>query len=88
MKNSILLLLTLSLLTGCTSSWEGFVYPNGCLTCTEDYIMSPEFSSKRQCLNWAEDILDERNNPLDDYECGKNCEEIGYMLYSCDVTVK
>ena len=27
-------------------SYLGFYYPNGCLTCQEDYIFSPKFNDK------------------------------------------
>mgnify|MGYP000237534509 CR=1 FL=1 len=54
--------------------YKGWVYPNGCLSCSTDWISSPEFESRQSCLNWASDILRRRNNPADDFECAKNCE--------------
>jgi hypothetical protein len=68
-------------------SWLGFYYPNGCLTCTEDYIFSPQFDSKQQCFDWANNLKRSRNNSSDDFECGSNCKEVGYKAYRCDETV-
>lgn len=70
-------------------TWQGFYYPNGCLTCTDDYIFSPVFDEKAVCLAWAEDLQSQRNNPSDDFECGKNCKSQGDPdgPYICDETV-
>lgn len=70
-------------------TWQGFYYPNGCLTCTEDYIFSPIFDDKVACLAWANNLERERNNPSDDFECGKNCKSQGDPEgpYICDETV-
>jgi hypothetical protein len=89
MKKIIILVLLIVVLSGCglSDKWLGFYYPDGCLSCTEDYIFSPEFNSKDSCLEWAENLQDERGNPNDDFECGKNCEEMGYKMYMCEDTV-
>ena len=89
MKKILLLTIPVLLLAGCSFSekWMGFYYPDGCLACTEDYIFSPEFSNKQACLDWANNLQDERNNPSDDFECGKNCKEMGYKSHMCDETV-
>jgi len=55
-------------------TWQGVYYPNGCLACDEDYIFSPVFKTKEECLNWANRIKTRRNNESDLYECGKNCK--------------
>lgn len=55
-------------------SYLGFYYPNGCLTCQEDYIFSPKFNDRASCLFWATSLKQQRNNPNDTFECGKNCK--------------
>ena len=55
-------------------SYLGFYYPNGCLTCQEDYIFSPKFNDRASCLSWATTLKQQRNNPSDTFECGKNCK--------------
>lgn len=55
-------------------TYMGFYYPNGCLTCTDDYIFSPVFNKRQDCLSWASNLKRERNNFKDDFECGKNCK--------------
>lgn len=67
-------------------TWQGVYYPNGCLVCDEDYIFSPIFESKEECLNWAKNIQFRRNNESDLYECGKNCKwKEGFMV--CEETI-
>lgn len=70
-----------------TRTW--FYYPNGCLTCQSDYIYSPVFDNRVDCLSWATNLKAERNNPSDTFECGKNCKEPETKddLYVCDETV-
>lgn len=69
--------------------WTGFYYPNGCLTCQDDYIYSPTFNDRASCLAWATNLKQQRNNPNDTFECGKNCKapETSDGLYRCDETV-
>lgn len=55
-------------------SYLGFYYPNGCLACQEDYIFSPTFDNRASCLSWATTLKQQRNNPSDTFECGKNCK--------------
>ncbi len=73
---------------GCKKEeWQGFYYPNGCLSCMEDYIYSPTLSSVEECHNWAQEIKKERgDNPTDQYECGLNCRAKG-ILHVCKETV-
>lgn len=67
------------------SYWQGFYYPNGNMFI--DYA-SPVFRTKKQCLDWALTIKQERKNPNDDYECGKNCvREEDRIISLCDETV-
>ena len=69
-------------------SWQGFYYPNGCLVCEDSYIFSPIFSSKEECLDWADKLLMKRNNPNDLYECGKNCKwKEEFNGYLCEETI-
>lgn len=56
-------------------TWQGFYYPNGCLSCESDYIFSPIFKEKQQCLDWANNLKNKRNNSSDDFECGLNCKQ-------------
>lgn len=65
--------------------WEGFYYPNGCLSCEEDYIYSPPFKSLENCLAWADNLQALSGNPTDDFECGKNCKNKN-GLKICEVT--
>lgn len=67
-------------------TWKGFYYPDGCLSCTEKYIFSPEFETKEQCFDWADEIKISRNNPNDLFECGLNCEDKGGFNV-CEETV-
>jgi len=71
------------------TTWAGTYYPNGCLACSNDYIFSPEYSTKEECLESALSLYRLRNNPNDEYECGKNCRplENAYRVYICDETV-
>lgn len=89
MKKILLITLPVLFFVSCSfsDSWLGFYYPNGCLSCEEDYIFSPEFNDKASCLKWAENLQDARNNPNDEFECGKNCKEMAYKMYMCEETV-
>lgn len=70
-------------------TWLGFYYPDGCLTCQENYIFSPTFKDRASCLSWATNLRQQRNNPNDLFECGKNCEapDTKNGLYTCEETV-
>lgn len=69
--------------------WLGFYYPNGCLTCEDQYIYSPKLDSLEDCLGWAEDLNIQRNNPDDLFECGKNCKPPtgDFPFYVCKETI-
>ncbi len=69
-------------------TWLGFYYPNGCLTCQEDYIYSQTFNDRASCLSWATNLKQERDNPNDTFECGKNCKapDTKNGLYVCKET--
>ena len=66
--------------------WEGFYYPDGCLSCAENYIYSPKFETKEQCFDWADSIKLSRGNPSDLFECGLNCKK-NNGLNICEETV-
>lgn len=67
--------------------WLGFYYPDGCLVCEENYIFSPEFKTKDQCFDWADDLKMKRNNPKDLFECGRDCKLKDSGMYVCEETV-
>jgi hypothetical protein len=56
------------------NTWQGFYYPDGCLSCASKYIYSPIFETKEQCFNWANSLKTSRNNTEDLFECGLNCK--------------
>lgn len=66
--------------------WMGFYYPDGCLSCSENYIYSPKFDKKDECFDWGENLKDSRNNPEDLFECGLNCKDKG-GYFVCKETV-
>ena len=58
-------------------TWRGFYYPQGSLV--GPYVYSPEYSTKEDCISWAENEWKLRPEdadiaPQDLYECGKNCK--------------
>jgi len=55
-------------------TYRGFYYPGGCLTCEEDYIISPDLNSAEDCVRWAEGIKAQKGDQYDLWECGKNCK--------------
>ena len=60
-------------------TFEGTYYPEGCLTCEDSYIFSPEFETEFKCISWAQDQRKYRDNlgldtSHDRAECGKNCK--------------
>lgn len=64
--------------------WQGFYYPNGNTTVD---IASPLFSTKAQCLEWAMNLKNSRNNLNDDFECGLNCiRKQGRLVSVCEET--
>lgn len=75
-KIKIILFITALFVSACSlkNNWQGVYYPDGCLVCDEKYIFSPIFNNYDECQRWAIDIQNKRNNPNDQYECGKNCK--------------
>lgn len=69
--------------------WLGFYYPGGCLECYEQYIYSPPFRTKMECLDWGYAMKTSRGNPKDEFECGKNCKTPSSQndFYVCKETV-
>jgi len=83
-----LIILSGFLLSGCIlTKWQGFYYPNGCLSCDSQYIYSPIFNDLDTCMAWGEDLKEERGNPNDTFECGKNCKLKSGGMYLCSETV-
>lgn len=70
----IILVIIVILIIPKKEKWNGVYYPNGCLVCENEYIFSPTYNTKEDCLNWATTIRAQRNNPDDLFECGKNCK--------------
>lgn len=70
-------------------TWTGTYYPNGCLSCEDQYINSPEFENLDTCLGWGRELKLSRNNPNDTFECGSNCERDEDLggIFVCDETV-
>lgn len=64
----------------------GFVYLDGCLSCESKWIKSLQFKERKECLVWANNILAERNNTSDDFECAKNCKEKESGFNVCEET--
>ncbi len=85
-----LVVLLVFLGAGCSSksdTWQGFYYPNGCLSCDDDYVYSPVFQDRLSCFNWAYDYQNTKGSPNDLWECGKNCEIGEYGMNVCEETV-
>ncbi len=64
--------------TGCSNkivlskdTWQGIYYPEGCLTCVENYAYSPVFDNFDDCKTWA---LNKKSDAYDKVVCNKNCE--------------
>lgn len=69
------------------NTWQGFYYPDGCLSCSDQYVYSPIYHKKDQCLAWARDLQESRNNPSDRFECGHNCRGDKSSLLICKETI-
>jgi len=72
--------------------WQGFYYPNGCLSCEEDYMYSPKFKGYddglADCVIWGNNIRRQGNNLErgDVFECGLNCKnKSGFFV--CEETI-
>ena len=72
--NRIVMALTVVTLSGCSDSWEGFVYPNrNDLTRHRNL---GKFESLEACRASALGFLAEiKTLDRGDYECGKNCDD-------------
>lgn len=66
------------------ADWQGVYYPDGCLVCEDDYVFSPVFKTKEECIDWGEDKSNNKAKGL--YECGKNCEWKNEFMI-CEKTV-
>lgn len=85
----VLIIIGIYLFQSRKETWLGFYYPDGCLTCEDQYIYSPQFDNRAACLAWATNLKQQRNNPSDDFECGKNCKapDRKSNFYVCEETV-
>ena len=64
-----------------------FYYPNGCLTCENDYIIK-SVDDLEACRDEADALRASRgNNQSDLFECGRDCELKGEKMYLCEETV-
>lgn len=72
--------------------WQGFYYPNGCLSCEKDYVFSPKFNGYKdglaECVIWGNNIRNQENNleKGDIFECGLNCKNKN-GLFVCKETI-
>jgi hypothetical protein len=59
--------------------WHAVYYPDGCLSCDDNYIWSPFFNSANECIGWVHAKAETRNNGNDVAECGFDCKK-DYVL--------
>lgn len=69
--------------------WQWVYYPDGCLSCEDNYIWSPFFNSVNECINWVHQRAELRSNSNDAAECSFNCKENSdwWGIMICDETV-
>jgi len=70
--------------------WQGVFYPQGS---TSSAFYSPVFETEDECRAWGDQILRQRDQPSDEYECGKNCrvdskasQAAGTIVQICEET--
>ena len=88
-----LLFLFIIVLSGCSNklslsktTWQGTYYPNGCLTCEEDYVYSQTFDNFNDCKTWA---LNKKSNSSDKVTCDKNCKNPDeYGMQTCEEVIR
>lgn len=68
-----------------TITWQGIVYPHGCLTCDINTIYSPVFDNFDDCKTWA---LNKKSFADDKISCGKNCQNPEYGGQICEEVVR
>ena len=81
------------ILSGCSNDvsfkktiWQGVYYPNGCLSCEENYVYSPAFDNFDDCKTWA---FNKKSNSDDKVTCSKNCKNPDeYGMQSCEETIR
>lgn len=56
------------------AGWQGVYFPENCGWCTKQFVWSPVFETKEQCLAWVEKKKLVDNDDRYDYECGKGCK--------------
>jgi hypothetical protein len=91
---SSIIIFSISFLVGCSkdnfvvgkATWQGMLYPNGCLTCEEDYVYSPIFDNFEDCKTWA---LNQKSNPGDKVTCSKNCKNPDeWGMQTCEEVIR
>lgn len=61
--------------SGTKGKWQAIYYPDGCLSCEDNYIWSPFFNSVNECIEWVNTKAATRNNSDDAAECSFNCKK-------------
>jgi hypothetical protein len=82
--------LAVLVITGCSDSWEGFVYPNRNNLAVHRNL--GKFKSLEMCRAAAKGYLDDlKATDTGDYECGKNCDDGSKFLSGikmCEETLR
>jgi len=89
MKKMFLLLISATLLSGCslTQEWTGFYYPDkNDISNSSKWKIQSDFETVKDCRNWIAQTAG--SNPTFDYECGLNCRTDKSGLYICKETIK
>lgn len=55
--------------------WQGVYYPDGCLSCEDDYIYTPFFETVNECINWVHAKAETRRGSSDAAECSFDCKK-------------
>lgn len=55
--------------------WQAVYYPDGCLSCEDNYIWSPFFDSVNGCIDWVHAKAETKNNSSDAAECSFDCKK-------------
>jgi hypothetical protein len=83
----MLVILCIVFILGCKkTTWQGVYYPNGCLTCSNDYVYSPVFYEFKNCKKW---VFSKQSNSNDKFSCAKNCKwSSEYGMQDCKEVVR
>jgi len=66
--------------SGTQGKWQAIYYPDGCLSCEDQWIFSPFFEEVNQCIAWIHNRADSRDEPSDAAECAYDCRQ------ECDIS--